>query len=225
MLQLGPLAFAAPWMLLGLAALPAIWWLLRISPPLPKRIRFPAIRLLAGLAREEETPAHTPLWLLILRLTIAALIVLALAEPLWNPAPRIAGTGPLMIVVDNGWTAAARWGDRRAAMDGLIADAGRGDRPVLVVGTAPTPGAPELNFEAADDAAARARAMQPQPIAPDRPALAAHLENAATLSSGDIQTVWIADGIEHGAGAAFSRRLAAIAGNGGLTLIEPASDA
>ncbi|MBX3492902.1 MAG: DUF4159 domain-containing protein [Parvibaculum sp.] len=225
MLQLGPLAFAAPWMLLGLAALPAIWWLLRISPPLPKRIRFPAIRLLAGLAREEETPAHTPLWLLILRLTIAALIVLALAEPLWNPAPRIAGSGPLLIVVDNGWTAAARWGDRRAAMDGLIADAGRSDRPVLVVGTAPAPGAPELNFESADDAAARARAMQPQPIAPDRPALAAHLENAATLSGNNIQTAWIADGIEHGAGAAFSRRLAAIAGNGGLTLIEPASDA
>ncbi|WP_369011886.1 BatA domain-containing protein, partial [Escherichia marmotae] len=38
MLALGPLSFAAPWMLLGLAALPAIWWLLRISPPLPKRV-------------------------------------------------------------------------------------------------------------------------------------------------------------------------------------------
>lgn len=94
MLTLGPLAFASPWILLGLAALPAIWWLLRVSPPLPKRVRFPAIRLLVGLVREEETPAHTPLWLLLLRMTIAALIVLALAEPLWNPTPRIAGSGP-----------------------------------------------------------------------------------------------------------------------------------
>ncbi|MBO6905085.1 MAG: BatA domain-containing protein, partial [Parvibaculum sp.] len=49
MLTLGPLAFASPWILLGLAALPAIWWLLRVSPPLPKRVRFPAIRLLVGL--------------------------------------------------------------------------------------------------------------------------------------------------------------------------------
>jgi hypothetical protein len=225
MLQLGPLAFAVPWMLVGLAALPAIWWLLRISPPLPKRIRFPAIRLLAGLVREDETPAHTPLWLLILRLTIAALIVLALAEPIWNPAQRIAGSGPLLIVVDNGWTSAARWSDRRVAMDGLIADAGRSNRPVLVVGTAPTVNAPELNFEAAEDAAARARAMQPQPIAPDRAALAAHLEAAATLDTGNIQIFWIADGIEHGQGAAFSRRLAAIAGDAGVTVIEPAADA
>ncbi|MDO8839984.1 MAG: DUF4159 domain-containing protein [Parvibaculum sp.] len=224
MLQLGPLAFAAPWMLIGLATLPAIWWLLRISPPLPKRVRFPAIRLLAGLAREEETPAHTPLWLLILRLTIAALIVLALAEPLWNPAQRIAGSGPLLIVVDNGWTAAARWSDRRATMDGLIADAGRNNRPVLIVGTAPTVSAPELNFEAADDAAARARAMQPQPIAPDRAALAAHLEAATTLNASNIRIFWLADGIEHGEGAAFSRRLAAIAGDNGVTLIEPSAD-
>lgn len=225
MLQLGPLAFAAPWMLLGLAALPAIWWLLRISPPLPKRIRFPAIRLLAGLAREEETPAHTPLWLLILRLTIAALIVMALAEPLWNPAPRIAGSGPLLIVVDNGWTSAARWNDRRAAMDGLIAEAGRSNRPVLVVGTAPVASAPELNFEAADDAGARMRAMQPQPIAPDRETLAARLEATSTLASGSIQTVWISDGIDHGRAAAFSRRLAAIAGDAGLTLVEPTAEA
>ena len=61
MLSLGALAFATPWTLLGLAALPAIWWLLRISPPLPKRVRFPAIRLLVGLDRDEETPANTPL--------------------------------------------------------------------------------------------------------------------------------------------------------------------
>ncbi|HCX66112.1 MAG TPA: hypothetical protein DHK64_00860, partial [Rhodobiaceae bacterium] len=124
MLTLGPLAFANPWMLAGLAALPAIWWLLRISPPMPKRVRFPAIRLLVGLVREEETPAHTPFWLLLLRLAIAALAIFALAEPIWNPAPRIAGSGPLLIVTDNGWASATHWNERRTAMDGLIAEAG-----------------------------------------------------------------------------------------------------
>src|SRR3989338_8339901 len=172
MLALGPLAFASPWMLAGLLALPAIWWLLRISPPLPKRVRFPAIRLLVGLVRDEETPAHTPFWLLLLRLAIAALIVFALAEPIWNPAPRIAGQGPLLVIVDNGWASASHWNDRRAATDGLIAEAGRTDRPVLVVGTAPGANASELNFETADDANARARALVPQPIEPDRIALA-----------------------------------------------------
>jgi hypothetical protein len=223
MLTLGPLAFANPWMLAGLAALPAIWWLLRISPPMPKRVRFPATRLLVGLVHEEETPAHTPFWLLLLRLAIAALAIFALAEPIWNPAPRIAGSGPLLIVTDNGWASATHWNERRTAMDGLIAEAGRADRPVLVVGTAPDANAPELNFETADSANARARALEPQPIEPDRTALAEKLEGAETLARGNVQTVWISDGLDYGAAAQFANRLSALAGSAGLTLIEPAT--
>ena len=65
-LALGSLAFASPWLLVALAALPIIWWLLRVTPPAPRRIAFPAIRLLLGLVPREETPAHTPLWLILL---------------------------------------------------------------------------------------------------------------------------------------------------------------
>ena len=55
MLSLGSLAFASPWLLLGLAALPVLWWLLRVTPPAPRRVRFPALRLLLGLQPREET--------------------------------------------------------------------------------------------------------------------------------------------------------------------------
>ena len=88
MLSLGPLAFAAPWLLLGLAVLPVLWWLLRVTPPAPRRVRFPALRLLLGLQPREETPAKTPLWLILLRMALAALIILALAHPLLNPSAR-----------------------------------------------------------------------------------------------------------------------------------------
>ncbi|WP_199445689.1 BatA domain-containing protein, partial [Acidisphaera rubrifaciens] len=47
--------FAAPWVLLTLPALPLLWWLLRITPPEPRRQSFPAIRLLVGLEASEET--------------------------------------------------------------------------------------------------------------------------------------------------------------------------
>lgn len=223
MLTLGSLAFASPWILLGLAALPAIWWLLRISPPLPKRVRFPAIRLLVGLAREEETPAHTPLWLLILRLALAALVVLALANPLWNPASGIPGTGPLLIVVDNGWTSASHWRLRENTLDALIADARRASRPVLVAGTAPMTTPPELAFGSADDAAARMRTLKPLPIAPARLALAARLEAAGVLPRGGAQTIWLSDGLDDGAAQEFSARLAALAGSHGLEIVEPRS--
>ncbi|WP_339613827.1 DUF4159 domain-containing protein [uncultured Parvibaculum sp.] len=225
MLTLGPLAFAAPWVLTGLIALPAIWWLLRIAPPSPKRIRFPAIRLLQGLSNEEETPAHTPLWLLILRMLLAAIVIIALAEPLWNPAPKVSGGGPLLIVIDDGWASAADWNDRQNARDSLIAAARREDRPVLTVGTAPrlTPG--DIDFSSPDDAASRARAMEPRPFAPDRMALAERLEKAPALKKAAPHIVWIGDGLDYGKAADFSEALARIAGKDGVTLIEPAQRA
>ena len=66
--KLGAMIFAAPWVLLALAALPLLWWLLRVTPPAPRSEIFPAIRLLLGLHATEETPARTPWWLLLLRL-------------------------------------------------------------------------------------------------------------------------------------------------------------
>src|SRR6185437_2607722 len=99
------LSFGAPWILAALAALPVLWWLLRVTPPQPRRIFFPPIRLLLGLKDEEQTPAHTPWWLLLLRLVAAGLLILALAEPMLGRNVKLLGDGPLVLVVDNGWTA------------------------------------------------------------------------------------------------------------------------
>ena len=60
MLNLGLFGLANPWLLLALASLPALWWLLRVIPPAPRRLRFPTIRFLLGLQPEEETSARTP---------------------------------------------------------------------------------------------------------------------------------------------------------------------
>ena len=73
MLSLGLVAFTAPWVLAALAALPIIWWLLRVTPPAPRLVRFPAIRLLFRLREKEDTPAKTPWWLLLLRLLVVTL--------------------------------------------------------------------------------------------------------------------------------------------------------
>ena len=74
-----------------------IWWLLRVTPPAPRRIAFPAIRLLLGLAPREETPARTPWWLILLRMVLAGLVILALAHPLLNPQVRLPGDGPVVL--------------------------------------------------------------------------------------------------------------------------------
>src|SRR5919109_621593 len=138
MLTLGSLAFVSPWLLAALAALPIIWWLLRVTPPAPRRVAFPAIRLLLGLLPRDETPARTPLWLILLRMAIAALVILGLAHPLLNPQARLASSGPILLVVDDGWAAAADWPARQAALTELLAEADREDRQVVLVTTAAT---------------------------------------------------------------------------------------
>jgi aerotolerance regulator-like protein len=120
MMALGALGFAAPWILLGFAVLPILWWLLRVTPPAPKRVVFPALRLLRDLVPREETPAKTPLWLVLMRMLLAALVILALAHPLLNPSARLAGAGPLMIAVDDGWGAADRWPERQTVLTQLV---------------------------------------------------------------------------------------------------------
>ena len=78
MLQLGWFGLTNPWILAALVSLPVLWWLLRIIPPAPRYVRFPAIRFLLGLEPEEQTSARTPPWLLFLRLLLATLLILAL---------------------------------------------------------------------------------------------------------------------------------------------------
>src|SRR4051812_29759182 len=131
--MLAALSFTAPWILAGLLILPAIWWLLRVTPPAPQRVQFPPLRLLRGLTASEETPARTPWWLLLLRIMVAALIVIALAGPILGAAPATSGSGPLTLFVDNSWTAAAAWGDRQSAISDALTSAGRTGRAVAIV--------------------------------------------------------------------------------------------
>ncbi|MBB4657868.1 DUF4159 domain-containing protein [Parvularcula dongshanensis] len=107
------LSFTAPWLLLALCALPALYWLLRAVPPAPAERRFGGLFFLRGLKDERQTPARTPWWLLALRLLAAAAVIVALAGPMLN-APRPAeGTGPVLYLIDDGWTAAPGWRARQ----------------------------------------------------------------------------------------------------------------
>ena len=86
-----PLAFTVPAVLGALVLLPALWFLLRVTPPRPRRQAFPPLRLILDERPRDETPARTPPWLLLLRLAVAAALVLAMAGPIWNPPPPSLG--------------------------------------------------------------------------------------------------------------------------------------
>lgn len=226
MLTLGSLAFAAPWALLALGTLPILWWLLRITPPRPKQIQFPPLRLLAQLIRREETPAHTPLWLLLLRLFIAALVILGLAEPLLNPDRARIATGPLVLVIDDGWSAAPRWRVRIARAEALLERAEREGRGAMLITTAPPanaePIAPGALMPAADLRPLLA-ALQPKPWASDRAALVQALQGAKLPD--DAEVAWIADGLADDATGEAAYTLAErLLRQGGVNAILPEPD-
>ena len=108
------LQFGTPLALAGLLALPVIWWLLRFTPPRPRQLKFPPLRILLSLPSQEETPDKTPWWLLALRLLLAALLIFAVAQPFLQPrGSGVLPTGPRLIIMDNGWASAGQWNQRR----------------------------------------------------------------------------------------------------------------
>ena len=197
-MTIGPIAFLSPMLLTGLLALPVIWWLLRTVPPRPQRLEFPPTRILIGIDNREKTPAKTPWWLTLIRMLAAALVILALAEPVLNPnrATALSGSGPVVVVVDNGWAAAAQWRTRTFVIERLIAEAESQSRPVLIAPTANETRAISLKIESPLAARSTAAAVATEPFAPDRVAAARAIATALQGSSG-CSIVWLADGVDH----------------------------
>jgi len=186
-----PLSFGVPWILAALTALPVLWWLLRVTPPLPRRTPFPPLKLLRGLQDEEQTPAATPWWLLLLRLLAAALLIVALADPLLGQSPKLATTGPLVLVIDNGWTAAKDWDARQDLMADLLHSAQ--GRPVAII---PTAGPAPQGLLNEGEAARIAKELKPMPWPGERASAARALGRFKFAAAPALY--WLTDGLEDG---------------------------
>src|SRR5690606_27350713 len=188
-----PLSFGAPAILLGLLALPVIWWLLRLTPPPPQEEVLPPLRILARVRKKEETPHQSPWRLTLLRRPMAALVVFALAQPVLNPREATAvGGNALAVVIDNGWASAPDWDVRVATAERLIADAG--NQPVVLAFTAERPNTEIGPFDAAT-AREHLAAAGPRPVPSDRPSVFARVAEALAQTPG-ATVAMLSDGLE-----------------------------
>src|ERR1700722_30714 len=213
-----PLTFAEPLLLLGLLSLPLLWWLLRVMPPRPRRIEFPPTRLLFDIAPKEETPSRTPWWLTALRLLAAALLILAAAGPIWNPRTGVAGShAPLVILLDDGWSAASSWDVRIKAADELIANADNDRRGVALVPLSEP--ARDITIMPGGAARVALRQLTPKPYSIER------VETLPTIgrflkATGDCEIAWLSDGVDTGRGTEFLDALSKTIGDHALTIFE-----
>jgi hypothetical protein len=214
MFSLGALSFAAPVALLALAAVPVLWWLLRVIPPAPKRVRFPAIRIIMRLVNPEESSAKTPLWLTLLRIALILLVIVGAAHPILNAQNNVIANGPLVLVVDDDWAAARNWQARQRSMGQLLDRAQRDGRPVAVVTTSPGE-ARSRNADSlmtAEAAREIVQAMEPKPWPADRLAAAALIDALAANPqiANTAQVMWLSNGLDAGSADEFSKHLAAL---------------
>jgi hypothetical protein len=212
-----PLAFAQPLVLAALIGLPALWWLLRLVPPRPRRIAFPPTRMLFDIAPKEETPARTPWWLTLLRLTLAALVILAAAGPMWNPPLATAEKSlPLALLIDDGWSAAATWDSRLRTAEDLIARAEQDNRAVALAPLSET--VRDISLETPGAARVRLRQLRPKPHTVERaealPAIGRFL--TATAS---VELIWLTDGVDMGRANEFVDGLARLAQGRPVTVV------
>jgi hypothetical protein len=207
---LGPLGFAAPWLLIALIALPILWLLLRAVPPAPIRRRFPGVALLLGLKDDEAETDKTPWWLLLLRTIAVGALILGFAGPVLNPEDRVAGTGPLLIAVDGGWADARDWPQRQEKVEALIEEAGVEGRTVALIRLTDAPD--QVEFQTAEASVGRAAGLQPQAWAP-----ADFAGWSTALPEGRFETVWLSDGLAH---AGRDDLLVALQSRGDVRVIE-----
>ncbi len=191
----GALSFTAPLILAALAALPVVWLLLRATPPSPKETRFPAFVILRQLSSEEETPARTPWPLLLLRLALAALIIIGLSGPVLNAPAPAPGAGPLALVIDDTWAAAANWRARRDAIREAAAEASQSTRALFILTTAPQRAPADIEPLGAEAARSLADSLVPQPFAADRNGAIKRLQALDRYAAGDgFEIRWLSDG-------------------------------
>lgn len=216
----GGWSFVFPWALAPLALLPALWFLLRLSPLHPRRVVLPSLFLLRDLAPARPPAARAPWWLVLLRALIVLCFILAFAQPVREDGRGMpGGAGPVLIAVDTGWASAAGWTARREKLDTLLRKLEREGRSAALLATARRPDDAPLRVAgpmSAQAARAAAADFEPRPWPRDA-AGATQAANEAAAHTAFTHAIFLSDGVDSPGAGPMQDKLSSLAG--GLTVV------
>lgn len=208
------MTFLYPLVLTALLVLPALWYILRVTPPAPKHITLPTTRFLQGLIPDEQEPNKTPWWILLMRLLALACIIIAFAKPVSIPSEQIVSNKniPIRIAIDNGWASAPHWNTIQRQADDIISEAIRQNRTVYLWALASEE--TSIGPITAENAKSSLNKLTPKPWE----------TNYKTLSqkhkphNDNLETIWLGHGIK----SSYLERFAELMNNdGSLTYLQP----
>ena len=101
MFDLSHITFLNPLLLWALLILPLVYLLIRFFPPSPKRVEFPAFRFIEKLQDKNTTPQTSPLWLLLLRISMLGFLIIGLAQPVLHQPSLNLPDKPITMTIQN----------------------------------------------------------------------------------------------------------------------------
>ena len=132
-------------------------------------------------------------------------------------SPRPNRAAPLLLLIDDGWPAAASWDERMRTADELIARAEADNRGVAVLPLSePTR---DISLMTAGAARVQIRQLKPKPRSVDRSEALPLLERFLETTP-DVELVWLADGVDLGKGSEFVTGLKRVIGSHPLTIVD-----
>ena len=187
-------SFYHPLYLISLLLLPLIYFLIKLTPPQPHVILFPPISILKKLVPAEKTPKNSPLLLLIVRLFLVGAIITALAGPYYQISDKvIINNQPLLIVVDDSWSSAQDWDQRKNFIQNLIHEAELQSVPTYIYAASDNNISQFIDYATTRN---RIKILNPKPYVPNY-SEAINIIREFTKSHENCHIVWLAPALAH----------------------------
>ena len=187
-------SFYHPLYLISLLLLPLIYFLIKLTPPQPHVILFPPISILKKLVPAEKTPKNSPLLLLIVRLFLVGAIITALAGPYYQISDKvIINNQPLLIVVDDSWSSAQDWDQRKNFIQNLIHEAELQSVPTYIYAASDNNISQFIDYATTRN---KIKILNPKPYVPNY-SVAINIIREFTKSHENCHIVWLAPALAH----------------------------